>query len=336
MPATLTSSQYKLFVYSLSGALQTTFWVPPNAEAPMSQIPHTDLESTASASAAHRSSGGARRVTMRKTSDKEKPPERTPSVRRPQRATRSSSGAGIVSDELGIRHVAWHPSSRFLAVGAYDEAVRILASDDWSEVFVLDLSQRVVQPPAATHLGSCVWQEPRRWFEATEGRGIVAFEPLGLPIEVPCVRGDAQNPAPAGIQTLAWNCDGTLLVCRNECMPTAVFVYAFLEISTEATEPHLAALLLFSAPVCDVAWKPGDASTLAVVTGQSSAYLWTHHKGDTAEQNTEAIAVPNEGFSAMHVQWSPDGHSLLLADQSTFCCVIAAPDAEQQHDTTTE
>ena len=40
---------------------------------------------------------------------------------------------------LGVRSVEWHPSGRFLAVGGYDDAVRILNDISWTASYELDL-----------------------------------------------------------------------------------------------------------------------------------------------------------------------------------------------------
>ena len=52
--------------------------------------------------------------------------------------------ARLAGGGLGIRTMRWHPSGELLALGGYDEVVRVLEGDEWSVAACLDLSQRIV------------------------------------------------------------------------------------------------------------------------------------------------------------------------------------------------
>ena len=96
-----------------------------------------------------------------------------------------------------------------------------------------------------------------------------------------------------GISWLEWNHDGTLLACRNAALPTLVFVHEFRGLLERRVDACLAplAILVLSAPVLSVAWKPGNASTLAIATGHRAVYTWS--QSNTGVQSADAIAVPN-------------------------------------------
>lgn len=259
--------EYKAYIHSLSGALLATF----------QQVNGTPETFVAPGALGSRSS----------------------SLRASQTPVASVAGGG-----LGIRKVAWHPSSQFIAIGGYDEAVRILASGDWTEAYTLDLSERTVQ--------SNVWSEPRHWFEATEGCGIVALEQIVGPVELRAAAGERNDIPQAGICELAWNNSGSFLAVINEAIPSTVFVYEF----AFGEGVHVAGVLSLSAPVCSLAWSP-KSDTLAVGCGNSAVYLWN-------EDAPEAVAVPNYGFSTQRVEWIPDGRALLLVSTSAFCCAVSA------------
>ena len=175
-----------------------------------------------------------------------------------------------------------------------------------------------------------VWREPRRWFEATQGQGIVSLERDELPIDPPTPRQD--DPLKSGVCWLEWNGDGSILAARNEALPSTVFVYTFEGLAERSIDARLSlhAVLVLSSPIYSLAWKPDQHGTLAIVSGQSAVYLYSTQ--GTGEQSAEAIAIPNgawstthaEHFSATRLTWSPDGHTLLLADAASFCCVVPA------------
>lgn len=50
---------------------------------------------------------------------------------------------------LGVRSVEWHPSGRFLVVGGYDDAVRILNDISWSVSYELELPGSMWASPAS-------------------------------------------------------------------------------------------------------------------------------------------------------------------------------------------
>lgn len=195
-------------------------------------------------------------------------------------------GAGTL---LGVCHVTWHPSSEFLAVGGFDERVCVLTAEDWTVAYTLDYTTASLRRAAAD-----VWQEPEGWFEATQGQGIVGMELVTEKIYMPAhSESDSSSMPRVGISWLEWNHDGTLLACRNAALPTLVFVHEFRGLLERRVDACLAplAILVLSAPVLSVAWKPGNASTLAIATGHRAVYTWS--QSNTGVQSADAIAVPN-------------------------------------------
>lgn len=111
----------------------------------------------------------------------------------------SAESGKIAGDGMGIREMKWSPSGSVLALGGYDEAVRILESSEWTMLACLDLSQRLVADRQDGTMGSLVgrqptyrsnithtffsyfqigWREPQDWKTETGGRGIVACEAI--------------------------------------------------------------------------------------------------------------------------------------------------------------
>lgn len=309
-----TALEYKLSIHTLAGMHLATFtlneWGIPRTETP---IPKADVQRALTSST---STGRARRITVQNLT---RTPRQSHHVSAP---THRVAGGG-----LGIRQVTWHPSSEFLALGGFDEQVHILHHMDWSLVYSLDFS---VSGLRSMNEVPQVWLEPHRWFEATRGQGIVPLESSTFPIDVPTIRTeDAATPLQNGINWLQWNQDGTLLACTNQNLPTVLYIHEFVGWMERGIDAYLRplAMLVFTHPIMCASWKPGHSASLAIVTGQQAVFLWTLHgsAGDHALQVAEAVAIPNDSFSAQHLSWSPDGQTLVLMDTRSFCCVVPAP-----------
>lgn len=277
------------------------------------------------------SAGRARRVTLQPQA------RRAPGARvapRGKAPPPSSAPSSRMSSSLGVRCVAWHPSSEFLAMGDYSGTVYVASRTDWTVSFTLRSTLAALRHERhAPH----VWVEPHRWFEATHGQGIMSMEPGAWPSVLSVPAPPAAQSAQAGVSWLAWSANGTLLACRVEHWPTLLFVYKFEGFHARRVDAHLSllAVLSFDAPLSCAMWKPGQETCLAITTGQQALFLWNYiPPSESAEddsqgvQSADAIAIPNDGFAACRVAWAPDGHSLLLADAHTFCCVIPSQSDE--------
>ena len=291
--------EYKLSVYTAHGTPQVVLTIQDD-DVPSTHVPISAAECRSALTP--QETGRARRVSLRAS--------RTPSRRLSNGTTRR------LSHVLGVRIVAWHPSSEFLAVGGYDDHVHVLSLSDWSLSYSLDVSVTALScMESLPH----IWVEPYRWFDATGGRGIVPME-VSTAADVPTLLNT--QTLQTGTNWIAWNNDGSVLACRNEGMPTAVLLYEFFGLHERSVDAHLRLLgiIVLSSPVRDVVWRPEHACSLVLVTGQSSVYCWSMN--DT--QCCEAVAIPNDKFQASHITCSPDGKTLLLADTHSFCCVVTA------------
>ncbi|PFH54782.1 hypothetical protein AMATHDRAFT_72548 [Amanita thiersii Skay4041] len=217
---------------------------------------------------------------------------------------------------LGIRHVTWHPSGTFLAVGGCNDKIYILDSSTWSPAVTLDISSRV---PAST----IVWREPLNWLEATFGRGFISYERLQGPLTVPMIRSEqARTSQKSGVAQIEWNTTGSLLLARVESMPNVIYLYDFPS-PQERFSPRLRTVLIHSQPVLQARWNPVRRNSLVLCCGGQSVYEWSDEwvgENGIEEEMAECIGVPTENFNTREVRWAPDGKGFVLLDKDQFCC----------------
>ena len=204
---------------------------------------------------------------------------------------------------LGVKTVTWAPSGQFLAVGSFDEKLRVLNHLTWRAV------AEHTHPLTVDSNGVAVYQEVEAKVPPLAPRTAARqshYEPLPLPVSVPAVRPDPEKPNPKlGVGLASFSPDSRYVMSRNDNMPCAVWVWDMLEL-------RLAALLLHTSPVRDVQWDPCQPR-LAIATGCGRLYLWS-------PAGAVSVCVPcDPAFSLTRLVWHPNGTSLALLSSSHFC-----------------
>ena len=206
---------------------------------------------------------------------------------------------------LGVKCVTWSPSSQFLAIGSYDQKVRILNHITWKTVAdhmhsaTVDFSNVVVYGEVEkkpTHL--------------TAGANIFPpqskYETIEAPVTVPSLKPDPEKSSPKlGVGTVLFSPDCKYIATKNDNMPNAVWVW-------DVAKLRLAVLLLQSNPVREFKWDPLQ-SRLAICTANSKLYLWS-------PAGCVSVSVPMEtSFVVQNLLWHPSGTTLALIGSTHFC-----------------
>ena len=218
-------------------------------------------------------------------------------------------------DALGVKCVRWSPTSQFLAIGSYDQRVRVLNHVTWK--VVADHSH----PSTMEVSNVVVYTEmenkpllPKGKERLTTGAGAVPslfppqskYETSEPPVTVPSIKPDPEKPNPKlGVGTVLFSVDGRYMATKNDNMPNAVWIW-------EVVKLRLAVLLLQSNPVREISWDPLQ-SRLAICTGNGKLYLWS-------EAGCVSVSVPVEtNFTIQKLAWHPTGKSLALVGTTHFC-----------------
>lgn len=215
---------------------------------------------------------------------------------------------------LGIKSIRWSPSSQFLAIGSYDQKVRVLNHVTWKTVAehghpsTVDFSSVIVYTEvenkpllpkgkdstlSAGALPNLFQSQSR--YEATE-----------TPVTVPSIKPDPEKPNPKlGVGSVSFSVDCRYMATKNDNMPNAVWIW-------DVARLRLAVLLLQTNPVREFLWDP-QKSRLAICTGNGKLYLWSM-------AGCVSVTVPVEtNFTVQKLAWHPNGRSLALIGTTHFC-----------------
>lgn len=230
------------------------------------------------------------------------------------RCTATYSAYGIESG-LGIKCVKWSPTSQFLAIGSYDQKVRVLNHVTWKTVaehshpVSVDFSRVVVYTEVEKKLPQLASSAAVANLFPVQSR----YEPMDVPVTVPSIKPDPEKPNPKlGVGTVAFSSDCRYMATKNDNMPNAVWIW-------DVAKLHLAVLLLQSNSVREFHWDPVQ-TRLAICTGNPRLYLWS-------PAGCVSVSVPAEtSFTVQKLVWHPEGTALALLGGSHFCVCYLAED----------
>ncbi|XP_069120373.1 WD repeat-containing protein WRAP73-like [Argopecten irradians] len=215
-------------------------------------------------------------------------------------------------NSLGIKNVAWSPTSQFLAIGSYDEKVRILNHITWKTVAVLDHS-----PVLETNNNVIVYKEVETRVPLPSSDNMDAptaalftaqskYEVEDFPVKIPVVKPDPSKANPRlGVGSVAFSCDCRYMYTKNDNMPHTLWIWDVQRLS-------LCTVLIQAAPIKCVAWDPHQPR-LAVCTGTNKLYMWS-------PAGSLSVEVPVEGsFAVQSLKWHPDSNTILLLSKDQMC-----------------
>ncbi|KAM3872419.1 WD repeat-containing protein WRAP73 [Diretmus argenteus] len=217
---------------------------------------------------------------------------------------------------LGVKSVTWSPSSQLLAIGSYDEKVRILNHITWKKMAEFE------HPATINNQKAVVYKEvERRPVVANDdltlrnismgGGGVLfntqsKYEICPPPVQIPVVKPDPDRANPKiGVSALAFSSDSRYLATKNDSMASVVWVWDMQKMKLEA-------VLEQTSGVRCIQWDP-RRPRLALCTGNARLYLWS-------PAGCVSVQVPAEGgFQVQSLCWHCSGDSLILLGKEQLC-----------------
>ncbi|RKP37808.1 WD40-repeat-containing domain protein [Dimargaris cristalligena] len=189
-------------------------------------------------------------------------------------------------DGLGIKSVTWDPFSQFLAVGSYDQQVRLLNTYNWSPFLTLKHPSKVTRPDVVS-LNS--------YFELQDKYS-----------NITTVVPDGTKPNPKlGIGFMEFSYSGDYFCTRNDNMPNSLWIWDMKTL-------RLYAFIHMIDPIRTVRWNPASADILAFSCTANCVYLWRPERG------CEFYELPAANFNLTTFHWSPSGHAIAFLDKERF------------------
>uniref|UniRef100_A0A8C9YDS7 WD repeat containing, antisense to TP73 n=1 Tax=Sander lucioperca TaxID=283035 RepID=A0A8C9YDS7_SANLU len=177
---------------------------------------------------------------------------------------------------LGVKSVTWSPSSQFLAIGSYDEKVRILNHITWKKIAQFEHIATINNTKAVVYKEvekrPAVGSDDLSLHNITIGTTLFntqsKYEICPPPVQVPVVKPDPDRANPKiGVSTLAFSSDSRYLATKNDNMASVVWVWDMQKMSLLAVLEQTSAVRCFQ-------WDP-RRPRLALCTGNTKLYLWS-------------------------------------------------------------
>uniref|UniRef100_A0A3Q3AQ84 WD repeat containing, antisense to TP73 n=1 Tax=Kryptolebias marmoratus TaxID=37003 RepID=A0A3Q3AQ84_KRYMA len=114
---------------------------------------------------------------------------------------------------LGVKTVSWSPSSQFLAIGSYDEKVRILNHITWRKIVQFEHPATIDNTKAVMMSCCCTTSQWAPHFSTPRAN---VDEICELPVQIPLVKPEPDRANPKiGVSVLAFSSDSRYLATKN-------------------------------------------------------------------------------------------------------------------------
>ncbi len=221
------------------------------------------------------------------------------------------SSFSAYENALGIKTVRWSPTGQFLAIGSFDQQLRLLNHVTWKPLIECHHPSSICEQDSVV-----VYKETENKYVSGRSKTSIAatlypsqskYEPQDFPFSVPSSKPDSDKPNPKlGVGLVKFSADGVYVATRNDNMSNTVWIW-------DLTKLKLVAMLVQLSSVSDFTWEPVQ-SRLAICTGNGKLYLWS-----PAGCVSVTVPVDSTNLTVSKLVWHPTGSALALIGSSHFC-----------------
>ncbi|XP_014774667.1 WD repeat-containing protein WRAP73 [Octopus bimaculoides] len=213
---------------------------------------------------------------------------------------------------LGIKCVSWSPTGQFLAIGSFDEKVRLLNNISWKTSMEKG-HPLVVKPDKVTIYKEEVSMGPLPTSFEEISSAMVAlcskeskYHIVKEALEIPNIKPSLNKANPElGVSQVEFSCNSRYFYTKNDNMPCVLWIW-------DVKNLCLSHILVHLSPIKHVRWDPTSVR-LALSTGNKQLYMWTPSGCLSAEIPIDAM------FQVNTLKWHPDGSALVLIGKEKTC-----------------
>ncbi|PVV04594.1 hypothetical protein BB560_000908 [Smittium megazygosporum] len=213
--------------------------------------------------------------------------------------------------ELGIQSVSWSPVGSFLALGSYDQEVRVLNNITWKPISTFSLKPNITAPRVeiltevsdSYNAGDKIGYEQVKLASISKCKFIHSTSPAT--IKKSLVTDLSKPISRAGVYFLEFNANDSLLACLNANTPNCVWIWSM-------SEMRIVVVIQCSSAIQKCSWNPSNPMALVFVSGNNQVYYYEHDQG---------ISVCPSGAETLEFtqfEWNQDGNSILLFDKNLY------------------
>jgi len=219
---------------------------------------------------------------------------------------------------LGVKTVCWPSSGQLLAIGSYDQKIRLLNHITYK--LIMDFEH----PLKISSKDLVIFKEIDGSLRGTRGaltmlnESASENEPISIystpskyeiysgTLQIAAIKPDLDKPNPKiGVSCIQFSCDNRFMFTRNDSMPNILWIW-------DLEKFKLTYVLIQIMAIKCVKWDPRQAR-LALCTNNNKIYMWSPQGCISVEAPCEAT------FLIQSIKWAPDGNSLILIGKDQFC-----------------
>eukprot|EP00040_Diaphanoeca_grandis_P043825 m.269198 g.269198 ORF g.269198 m.269198 type:complete len:444 (-) comp82937_c0_seq1:156-1487(-) len=222
------------------------------------------------------------------------------------------------SDALGVKSLQWSPSGQILAIGSYDQKLRLLNTLTWGEISTSEHGDSVDDKRVVVYReveAKAVSEKIDSGFNSDGNATSSRYEIQKTPFQLETTKPDPEKPFPKlGVGVIEFSPDSRFYATRNDNMSSAVWIW-------DVSKLRQVALLRHISGVRAMKWHPTRV-LLAMATGSGMVYFWSPNGCLCAQ-------IPaDRTFSVLDFYWSSEGKSILLLDKNRFCVAFTSSGLE--------